>query len=100
MFFQRIHINTVTDRINMTAGFTGCQLDIVLTIRLQWLFRHPHHIGQHVLCHLRFRIRCDQQITTADVDFIFQRDGYGLTRQGVIQITIESDNAFNFALFT
>ena len=71
MLFQRIHINPVTDGINMTASFASRQFDIVLTMRLQWLFGHPHYVCQHTLRDLGIGFRCYQQITTADVDFIF-----------------------------
>ena len=66
---------------------------------MQGLFPHPDDVSQHVLGHLGLFRRIHQQVAPADVDFVREGDCDGLTRQGVLQIPVEGDDAGHRALF-
>ncbi len=96
---ELVDLDAVADSLHLTATLLGGQLDVVDPARLQGLLPHPDDMGQQVLGHLRTVGGIHQQVAAADVDFIREGDRDGLTRQGVLQIAVEGDDAGHRALF-
>ena len=96
---QLVDLDAMADGLHLATALLGGQLDVIDPARLQGLLPHPDDVSQQVLGHLGLLRRIHQQVAPADVDLVREGDCDGLTRQGVLQIPVEGDDAGDCALF-
>src|SRR5690606_39034517 len=94
---QGVHIYRVVDAGDGTRHIAGRALDVVFLARQHRLFAHPYQHRVEAVGNARQVVGMHQHVATGDVDLVFQGQGDGFARRGLLQLAVEGDNGLDAA---
>ena len=95
--FERLHIETVLDGGNLRLDGPAGMLQQVAASEVERLLIHPHQRGGEALGRDGRRLGRDDQVTSANVQFICKGKGHRLGSLGNWKVAIEGDDAADAA---
>ena len=96
--FKRVHIDLVLGVSDGQADRECADLHQVRTPREHLLIVHPDDVSFELVGHRRRSLRAGQQVTTTDVDLVFQRHGDRLSRHSLVKVPVGGNDAAHGAL--